>query len=654
MMARMARCTWILPFVFGLALGCGGGDEGMPAPAMPPTDGGREPCAARNPLRNVYYGDLHIHTAYSFDAYGFDVRTTPEQAYRFARGEAVALPPLDAQGNGTQILRLERPLDFAAVTDHSEFLGEVEACTLPGSPTYESMTCQLYRAGGNQGVGTFGVLVTFTRPRRPIDICGVDGARCRDGAGAVWQRIQNAAEAAYDRSANCSFTSFVAYEYSAGTGISTLHRNVIFRNTHVPFPISYFEQPTPPGLWRELQVSCLEAADGCDVIAIPHNSNESNGRMFFVEYPGAESVEAERAQAALRALLEPVVEIYQHKGDSECMNGFAGILGRPDELCSFEKRHQPDFEDCGDGKGSLGTTGLGCVSRWDFVRNALLAGLQEQERIGVNPYRLGITASTDTHNGTPGAVEEASFIGHRGTDDDTPEKQLGPGLLYPGGIIFSPGGLTGVWAEENARDSIFDAFKRREVFGTSGPRIAVRLFGGWDYDADLCGDPRLTAKGYDHGVPMGSTLPPPAADAGAPRFVVSALRDAGTDQRPGVSLQRLQIIKGWIADGQPHQQVFDVAGDPENGAGVDLDTCQPFGAGSDTLCAVWTDPQFDPDQQAFYYARVIENPSCRWNVYTCNRLPANERPPACNDAAVLKTVQERAWTSPIWYEPPVS
>jgi hypothetical protein len=644
-MPRLARLLIVLVC---LLAACGDDDA---APAGAASDTGRQPCATHNPLRNAYFGDLHVHTTYSFDAYAFEVRTTPEQAYRFARGETVALAPLDAAGQGTRTAQLDRPLDFAAVTDHSEFLGEVEECTTPDSPAYQSMTCQRWRAGGNQGVGELGTRLTFTHPRRPIDVCGADGAGCRDAAGAVWQRVRDAAEAAYDRSARCAFTSFVAYEYSAGTNVSTLHRNVIFRNAQVPFPITYFEQPTPQGLWQELEVSCLDAGDGCDVLAIPHNSNESNGRMFFVEYPDAQTVDDERAQAALRAAVEPVVEIYQHKGDSECMNGLSGVLGQPDELCNFEKRRQPPFDDCGDGKGALGTTGLGCVSRLDFVRNVLLAGLQEHDRLGVNPYRLGIIASTDTHNGTPGATQESMFMGHRGIDDDTPEKQLGPGSLYPGGIIFSPGGLTGVWAEENARDSIFDALRRREVFGTSGPRISARFFGGWSFADGLCGDARLIEKGYAGGVPMGGTLPPRPPGAAAPTFVISALRDPGTAQHAGTALQRLQVIKGWLANGAPSQKVFDVAGDPNNDASVDLDTCTPHGPGADGLCTVWTDPEFDPQQRAFYYVRVIENPSCRWNVYTCNRLPAEERPPACSDPAVPKTIQERAWTSPIWYEP---
>jgi hypothetical protein len=656
---------WLLSLLF-FSAGCAG--EGSPPPSGPtptptatalptatatPTDyvEAREPCADHNPLRNVYYGDLHVHTTYSFDAHAFDVGTTPDQAYRFAQGAPVALPPLDASGHGTQTLRIAQPLDFAAVTDHSEYLGEVEVCTTPGSATYDSATCQAYRGDVYSAVRQFGVDLTGKPPRRFADICGADNQICLQQAAAVWQREQDAAAAAYDRSAQCAFTSFVAYEYSASTGASTLHRNVIFRNDHVPLPISVFEAATPQRLWAQLKAACLDGDIGCDVLAIPHNSNESNGRMFLVEYPGATSIDEERAQAAFRAAMEPLVEIYQHKGNSECLNGLSGIMGAPDELCEFERRRPAPFFDCGDGTGSFGSAGQGCVSRLDYVRNVLLAGLKEEERLGVNPYRLGIIASTDTHNGSPGATEESTFIGHRGTDDDTPAQQLGNGVLTDGGLIFGPGGLTAVWAEENSRPSIFDALRRKEVFGTSGTRIAVRFFGGWSYPDSLCSDPDLIRKGYAGGVPMGSVLTAAPPGSTAPTFLISALRDPGNDIRPGTPLQRLQVIKGWIANGEAHQQVFDVAGDPSNGASVDETTCVPQGVGAEALCTVWTDPAFDPTQHAFYYVRAIENPTCRWSTYVCNRLAPVDRPPACSDPKTPKSVQERAWTSPIWYEP---
>lgn len=630
-----------------------------PPPAGPqPYVEPREPCANHNPLRTAFFGDLHAHTSYSFDVYAFDVRVDPEAAYRFARGEAVELPPLDAQGRGTQSLRLTRPLDFAAVTDHSEFLGEVEACTIPSSPAYGSQTCQDYRLGGNPAVTMFGIKIALP-PMRFSDVCGngrddAGAAFCRGQAGAVWQRIQRAAAEAYDRSARCSFTSFVAYEYTAAPGLSTMHRNVLFKNDRVPFPTTYFEQPEAPGLWSELRSTCMDAGTGCDVLAVPHNPNESNGKMFLIEHPEGASVEAQREAARLRARLEPVLEVYQHKGDSECMNGLSGVLGAPDEACDFEKprRALTSLEDCKDAVGHGGTARQGCLASRDFARGALLEGLKEHARIGVNPLQLGLIASTDTHNGTPGAVAEESFIGHRGEDDDTPDKQLGSGSLTPGGVEFSPGGLVGIWAEENSRPSLFDALRRREVFGTSGPRISVRFFGGWGYPAGLCTDPKLIENAYAGGVPMGGVLGPRPAGAGAPTFVLSALRDPGDGRRPGTQLQVAQIVKGWIEGGTLHTRVFDVAGNRDSGAAVDEATCTPQGKGEDTLCAVWQDPAFDPAQHAYYYARVLENPSCRWSTYTCAALPVAQRPPSCSDKTVPKTIQERAWASPIWFEPP--
>ena len=605
----------------------------------------REPCAESDPLRNAYFGDLHIHTRHSFDANAFDVPTTPVDAYAFARGTPVALPPLALDGTPTQVVQIDRPLDFAAVTDHSEFLGEVEMCITPGSAAYDSPFCTQYRTDTpNNATTIFGVQLAVASPMRNTQVCGADRTGCIPDATAVWQRMQLAADAAYDRTSACTFTSFVGYEYTAATGISTLHRNVIFRNERVPFPTTYFEQPTAPGLWTELMNTCIDAGTGCDALVIPHNPNESNGKMF-------RTVGEDAAQAALRASMEPLLEIYQHKGSSECRNGLSAILGAPDELCDFEQEQYDVFQDCGDGTGSFGSTRRGCVSRHDFARGALLEGLAEVERIGVNPFQLGFIGSTDTHNGTPGFVGEETFIGHRGTDDDTPEKRLSRGTLTAGGISFSPGGLAGVWAEENSRDSLFRALRRREVFATSGPRIVPRFFAGWNLDPGLCSNPSMVADAYAQGVPMGSILPDPPPGASAPSFLVSALRDPGTVVKPGMQLQRIQIVKGWRENGESHYQVYEVVGDPLNAASVDTDTCTTSGTGFDSLCGLWTDPDFDPAEQAFYYARVVENPTCRWSAYECNGLAPEDRPALCDDPAWPKTIQERAWTSPVWFRP---
>ena len=612
------------------------------------------PCAERDALRRAHFGALHVHTSLSFDAWTLDVRTRPDDAYRFARGGEVRLPPLSPSGLGTRALRLARPLDFAAVTDHAELLGERARCV---DENDGSELCRIYRGEAKARISVpaeyagvapllewLGFMVRGDG-RRDAELCGPDGSRCREAAGGPWREIQEAAERHYDRSDRCRFTTFVAYEYTATPGYSNLHRNVIFANEAVPaLPTSAIEAPEPSQLWKALERDCLAAGTGCDALAIPHNSNVSNGRMFRVEYPGARNAAEQAAQAALRAKLETLVEVYQHKGDSECRTAGAALLGAPDEMCGFEK-WRPPGPDCGDGGGEGGLPfRRGCESVRDSVRGALALGLREEERIGVNPFRLGIVAATDTHNGTGGAVDERSFAGHGGRGDADAESRLAA-------WASSPGGLAGVFAEENTREALFAAMRRRETFGTSGPRIVPRFFGGWGLPDKLCADAKLVERGYAEGVPMGGVLAARPQGAKSPAFAVAALRDPGTPDAPGGRLQRIQVVKVWAdPKGGLHQAVYDAAGGP-NDASVDPATCEPTGAGQDSLCAVWRDPDFDPARSAAYYARVLENPSCRWSTWQCLGLPAEKRPPSCSDPAVPKTIQDRAWTSPIWYEP---
>lgn len=604
-------------------------------------------CDHYNPLRTAWFGDLHVHSALSFDSYSFAVRNGPDDAYRFALGERLELPPLDENGDGMQSLQLERPLDFAAVTDHAEFLGELAICLSPVLPGYEASLCDTYRENGPLGQTLMGLTLTSETPERDDEVCG-QSQRCLEAAASVWDEIVDSAERFNGRLPDCGFTTFLAYEYTANTDASARHRNVIFANDVAPFPVSYIEAPRPQDLWAALRRDCIDAGTGCDAIAIPHNTNQSNGNAFALEYPGAGSLEAERGQAALRASMEPIVEIFQHKGSSECSNGFDDAFGVPDELCDFEILRKPPFEDCGNEPGTGGVANSGCVSRLDFVRGALLAGLGEQDRIGANPYRLGVIGSTDTHNGTPGAVVEEDWRGHRGSNDSLVEQRLGT-PSFRGGPAFNPGGLAAVWAEENSRASLFAAFKRREVYGTSGPRIQARLFGGWELPPGLCEDPDGVERAYREGVPMGSVLPLRPAVSRAPSFLAMAAQDPGTARHRGTPLQRIQIVKGWMENGVQREAVYDVAGDPGNGAGVTED-CRQYGSGFESLCTVWTDPAFSPDQQAFYYARVVENPSCRWTALQCNAADPAAGLEACDDPDLVRVIQERAWTSPIWYE----
>lgn len=637
------------------------------APSGEPYSEEREACANRNPERQPFWGELHVHSSLSMDAWLWDVRNGPDETYRFAKGEETLLPPLDEAGNPTRKARLERPIDFAALTDHASFQGEVALCSRPDSSRYASEACQIFRGEASipeNPLGEFGVRMTAlsealdaaaTLTRRSRALCGDDtGETCRTAMTTVWEEQQAAAERHYDRSERCSFTTLHAYEYTATPGLAKVHHNVIFRNANVPAsPIAWVDEPDVYELWAGLRRQCLEAGNGCDVLTLPHNSNLSNGNMFAITGQDL-PLEEQRARAVLRGDIERLAEISQIKGDSECRNGFAGVIGATDEFCEFEEWRGPAVEDCGsDGKGYGALMDKGCVSRKDYLRYALLEGFREERRIGVNPFKLGIIAATDSHNANPGDVEEYSYQGWQGSPDASISQRLDRGkspINATNSLAANPGGLAGVWAEENSRDALFDAMKRRETFGTSGPRITARFFAGWDFPENLCGDPDLVARGYSEGVPMGGDLPPRPEGAEAPTFVLSAMRDVGTPEHPGGLLQRAQIVKGWVdAEGLFHQEVVDVAGGA-NDASVDAATCQPRGAGHNSLCRVWTDPDFDAAQNAVYYARVLENPSCRWSAIQCLEEQADARSPSCSDPSVHKTIQERLWTSPIWYD----
>jgi len=633
----------------------------------------RAECSDYNPLRNAYFGETHVHTSLSMDAIVNGTRTLPRDAYAFALGSPVDLPPFDADGNPARVAQLRRPLDFTVVTDHAELFGEVDICTDPSLPGYDAAECGVLRGA----IGTFapgpgdatGAIVLFLRqysfslnPLHFAAVCGDDGERCRDRASLVWNTVREHAEEFYDRSAACRFTTFIGYEWTASTHLSQLHRNVVFRNADVPdLPISYVDEPLVEGLWAALREQCLDAAQGCDVLTIPHNSNLSQGYMFaplngaIGPFPGEPDppppMALTAADAAARAAIEPIVELTQHKGDSECR---AGLLSN-DELCGYEKMKRIDLAALLDPE-TLPELPFGPLS---FVRNALKEGLVQDELLGVNPLRLGVIGSTDSHNGTPGATREDDYRhwGHLGTGDATPQTLLSE--LPLGGIEANPGGLAVVWAEENSRDALFTAMRRREVYATSGTRPVVRFFAG-DYDDDLCDRADFVERGYAGGVPMGGVLGPGDVPADGPRFAVLALRDPGPENAPGTPLQLVQIVKGWVDQtGTAQEQVFDAAGDRDNGASVDLASCAPRGDGFDSLCTVWRDPEFDPAQRAFYYARVLENPTCRWSTMLCNDLGVDCSQPdsvpdeyeTCCDPDIPRTIQERAWTSAIWYRP---
>jgi len=539
-------------------------------------------CASFNAERNLYFGDLHVHTSYSFDASFWGTRTDPFGAYDFAQGAPATLG--SPTGDPPRTAQLARRLDFAAVTDHSEFFGQYP----PGMFTGEN-------------------------PARD-----------------AWAHEQMAAQAANDTSSDCTFTALIGYEWTG----RWWHRNVIFRSEQVPeLAISSFDQTTPQGLWAALQSACLGAGTGCDAITIPHNPNFSGGQMFNI--PDGITP----AEASTRAAMEPVAEIHQTKGNSECKLG----VETDDPLCVFYQKFPIDC---------LTYPSADACSPGNFVRNGLRRGIQVEEQIGVNPLKLGIIADTDTHNGTPGDTDQSAYQGHKGRMDSSPQLRL---ITTSDEAYDNAGGLVAVWATENSRDAIFDALRRRETYGTSGTRPKLRFFGGWAYPDDLCDHPDLISTAYQNGVPMGGDLPAVggSADAASPKFLIAALMDPGTDRQPGTPLQAAEIIKGWIdpASGRSFERVYEVAGNPVSGATVDTSTCQPTGPGYNSLCAVWQDPDFDRTQRAFYYVRLLENPTCSVYQLDCNKIPIDQRPASCNDGSFHMVIHNRAWSSPIWYQP---
>jgi hypothetical protein len=594
------------------------------------------------------FGDLHIHTRYSFDAAANSTGATPEDAHRYARGEEIPIFPINDQGVAIGRTKIDRPLDFLAVTDHGEFLGERALCRTESSPVYDTNFCVGYRSNERQGMVMLSSVITTETPTRIPEICGEDGSLCRDYAKSPWEDIQSVSNSA---NTPCEFTSFVAYEYTGTPGVSNYHRNVIFRNDVVPsLPVSYIDAPIDSKLWAALDDAC-DPQKGCDYLTIPHNTNLSNGRM--APYMQLENTtEVKRAYAQKRLQREPIMEIFQHKGGSECINGLSSVFGAPDELCNVEAVRRigenktysvRDYEaeglamieissvtkECDSNEiGENGMVGAGCVHPTDFQRSALLVGLKEEQSIGFNPIKLGIIAATDTHSANAGGVKESAWVGAVSGEGSAIER-LQPGLLTSG-IDGNPGGLAGVWAKENTRDAIFDAMLRKEVFGTSGPRIRPRLFAGWSLDQGLCERNDMIAHAYANGVPMGGDLMP-SSSAAKPSFLAYAVKDPD-----GQKLRAIELIKGWIGDnGEMNTEVIPVASN-ENGA--------------DSLCQVYVDKTFEPSQSAYYYLRAVEPATARWHTYDCDSLDKGQRPPVCTDGSYPETIVEMAWTSPIWYQ----
>jgi hypothetical protein len=571
-----------------------------------------------NPERNLYWGDLHIHTSFSTDAYTNGVRATPDDAWTFVRGGEIEHPAGYA-------IRLQQPLDFAAVTDHSEYMGVLRATSPDLALNRRSLRVRLL------GDGPLAYTWMVFREMLDFDLENaiVDG--WEDITRATWQEVVASAERHNDPG---RFTAFVGYEWTSMPEERNLHRNVIYRSATVPeLPFSSVDSEDPRDLWTALE---QQRARGMDVFAIPHNGNVSDGRMYDrVTFDGAPM---DRDYAERRLRNEPVSEIFQIKGSSETHP----LLSTEDEFAGFEiyDTQLAANQDASRPGGS-------------YIRDALRAGLEMSHAEDFNPYRFGVIGSSDGHDASA-PVEESSFHGKLPMFDGSAALRLRKALWLPedmpGGRRWSAAGLAAVWAEENTRHALFDAMQRKETYATSGPRIAVRFFGGWGYAADLLQREDWIAQAQRTGVPMGSDLP--AGDGKAPRFAVWAIRDPDSG-----NLDRVQIVKGWTdAAGNSREKVFDVvwsgnrAIDPDSGKLPPVgNTVDPANAsyrntfGSEQLATVWTDPEFEPGQEAFYYARVIEIPTPRWTTYDAVTLGIPAPQPA--------SLQERAVTSAIWYRP---
>ena len=627
----------------------------------------REPCTHFDRKRSPFFGDTHVHTAYSFDANSQDTRNTPFDAYRFARGGRMGIQPYGDDGQPMRSIQLDRPLDFAAVTDHAEFFGEIDICTTPGRDGYWHPVCMLHRYVPKTTMLTLAAKGMVAKER--WGFCGDNNEHCLAQQHMIWQQVQDAAEQAYDRSSDCRFTSFVGYEWTASVGAGkNLHHNVIFKNNDVPErPLSWIETPTIVDLWNYIEDECIAELDDCDAVTIPHNSNLSGGLMFEtarVEDDAIPEGAVTAEEARQRQRFTRLFELVQHKGESECDNRLGWT---EDEFCGFEKLPYDSFggKNTGDSGGTLFKLADFFIDESDlpatqlpepsnYLRYALKKGLQQRAELGVNSFKYGLIGSTDTHIAAPGMTAEKNHPAHGGAGMGA-RGELPKGL--PDEIEFGPGGLAVLWAEENTRDSLYAAMQRREAYATSGTRPTLRFFGGWDYAANLCDRPDLVEQGYAGGVPMGGDMPARPGDAN-PTFAVLAMQDPGSDSIEGIPLQRAQIIKGWYQNGELHEQVLDVAGGA-NDATVDTTTCERSGVGHRSLCTVWEDKNFRADAQAFYYVRVLENPSCRWSQYYCNDAGVQCDDPAtisegmegCCAAEHQPVIQERAWSSPIWYTP---
>lgn len=545
----------------------------------------------------LLWGDLHVHTAYSLDAYAFGSIATPKEAYAFGRGQPLRL------ANG-EIVAIDRPLDFMAVTDHAETYDVMYVCT---DPLYrDDAYCRAIRSGqepenARTVFNEYLLPLVSDDPPNPAGVCSEEGVDCAAASAGQWRRTQRAANEANDP---CAFTALIGYEWTASPGGRHWHRNVIFRSDRVPNRAAdYVHFPEVTSLWRELDARC-RSEDGCDVLTIPHNINWADGgRTFDVENATSEDL-------AARARFERLAEIHQEKGNSECLPENLEDAGSD---CDFERLTHNAAKDRITGPEDISAEASWSRMRSTYYRSLLARGLSAyaESETGLNPLMLGAIGSTDTHFGTPGLVSEAGYPGGVASLWLTGEERL----TLPD---YNPGGLVAVWAEENTRAAIFDALKARSAYATSGTRIKLR-FGTTAGEA--CEESEVNYDTF-----MGETLPrtPPAADFPGPMFTVQA----GRDQVP---LNAIQIVKGELG---------------AEGVVESVRTLAEYPQGRDAVCVSWRDESFTGGAPAYWYARVLEIPSPRWTKLLCEETASCERHPEAH-----RDIQERAWSSPIWYLP---
>jgi len=591
------------------------------------------PYSGRSFPTQVFWGDTHLHTSNSLDARAFGATLGPEEAYRFARGEEVT------SSHGMR-LKLSRPLDWLVVADHSDGMGAMNEIVagnpnLLRDPTVKDWNQRVNAGGETALLATMDIIEKFSGGDIPQVLLEERFAK------SVWDGYLKTAEAFNEPG---RFTTIIGYEWTSTEGGNNLHRNVLYRDgadvARRMLPYTTSESFNPEDLWKWM--AQYEAATGGNVLALAHNGNLSNGLMFPVE-TNPETGEALTGNyAETRAKWEPLYEVTQIKGDGEAHP----FLSPNDEFADYETWD----------KSNLGPVQKeDWMLQYEYAREALKNGLKLEAALGTNPYKFGMVGSTDSHTGLA-AVEEENFFGkHSGVEPGPQRWEHVVGEFGPTKIVaweMAASGYAGVWATENTREALFDAMERKEVYGTTGPRMTVRLFGGWDFTAEDA-NTRLPAEtGYTKGVPMGGNFAP-RPEGKAPSFLVAAAKDPYSG-----NLDRIQIVKGWLdAEDKTQERVYDVvwSGDrapdadgklPAVGNTVDVASATWSNSiGAPELITVWTDPDFDPALKAFYYARVIEIPTPRWTAYDAKRFAVEMT------TEVPMITQERAYTSPIWYTP---